>query len=127
MRAKMDLRNLVTSLILYERIVTRESLAKEVKVRVEKLIEKAKRKNLPSRRHILANVYQKNAAAKILEVLSERYQDRVGGYVRIIKKGRRKGDNAKLSIVELLSGPPKAPIADKAEVMGSKEKPKAKK
>jgi large subunit ribosomal protein L17 len=94
------LKGLARNLFLNEKILTTEAKAKEVKRVVERMIEKAKRENLASKRY-LAKFFEKNVIKKISEI-SRRYKERKGGYTRIIKVGRRKGNGAKMAIIELV-------------------------
>jgi len=97
------LKNLSSSLIIYEKVKTTETRAKTVKPIVEKIITKAKKDSLANRRYIFSFLTQKEAAKKVIEELSKRYKDRNGGYTRITKIGPRQGDAApivELSLVE---------------------------
>lgn len=95
------LKNLVASLILYEKIKTTEAKAKEAKKLAEKLINIGKDNSLNSRRKLLRYL-PSNAVAKILEVIGPKYKERKGGYTRIVKIGLRKGDGAKMVMLELV-------------------------
>ena len=99
---KHVLKNLASSLILYEKVKTTEARAKEVRPLVEKVITRAKKDSLAGRRYIFSFISQKEAAKKIIEVLAKRYKDRPGGYTRITKLGRRKGDAAKIAEISLV-------------------------
>jgi len=92
----------VTSLFKYEQIETTDAKAKELKPIAEKMVTLAKRGELSDRRQALAYIREKGVAHKLFEELKERYIDRQGGYLRIVKKGTRKGDGAPVSIVQLL-------------------------
>jgi len=96
------LRNLVTSLLEHERIKTTHAKAKEVKRLADKLITLGKRGDLHARRQALAVIKKKDVTRKVFETLAHRYRERHGGYLRVIKTGRRMGDGAPLSIVELV-------------------------
>jgi len=96
------LKGLLNELFLRERITTTEEKAKETKKFAEKLLSKAKKGDLHSRREIAKTLSSKKTVKKIVDELIKRYQDRNGGYVRIIKLGRRKSDGAKMSIIELI-------------------------
>ena len=97
------LRNLVTSLLKHGQIVTTDAKAKAVRPLTEKMITLAKRGDLHARRQALAYIQEKAIAHKLFDELKDRHLDRQGGYVRIIKKGIRKGDGAPISIVQLVS------------------------
>jgi large subunit ribosomal protein L17 len=96
------LRNLASSILLYEKVKTTEAKAKYVRPFVERLITMAKNNNLTTRRRLLKVLLQKNAVKKALEVLGQRYQERAGGYTRIIKLGARQGDGAEMAQIELV-------------------------
>lgn len=99
---KAMLRNMVTSLLDHERITTTDARAKEVRKIAEKLITLGKRGDLHARRQALSVVFDKKVVAKLFDRLAPRFQDRPGGYTRIIKVGNRLGDNAPVSIIELV-------------------------
>ncbi|MFA6429726.1 MAG: 50S ribosomal protein L17 [Patescibacteria group bacterium] len=96
------LRNLATSLILYEQVNTTLAKAKAVKPFVEKLITKGKTKSLTTRRALLKTLTVESAVNKVLEELGPRYQARLGGYTRIIKLTTRKGDGAEMAQMQLV-------------------------
>lgn len=97
-------RNMVTSLFKYEQIETTDAKAKQLRPIAEQMITLAKRGDLHARRQALAYIMDKQVTHKLFDELKDRFMDRQGGYVRIIKKGNRKGDNAPISIVQLISG-----------------------
>ena len=99
---KALLRGLATSIIIYEKIQTTEAKAKAVKPMVEKLITTAKKNDLTARRKLLSVLYHKKAVSKALEVLGPRYKERNGGYTRIVKVGKRQGDNADMVNLEFV-------------------------
>lgn len=99
---ELMLRNLASSVLIYEKVKTTEAKAKVVKPLVEKMITLAKVGDLNSRRHLLQVLLQKNAVKKSLEVLGERYKSRSGGYTRIVKLGPRQGDGAQMVQLELV-------------------------
>ena len=88
------LRNMVTSVIKHEQIVTTDAKAKTVRPIVEKMITLAKRGDLHARRQALSYMQDKAVTHQLFGDLKDRFMDRQGGYVRIIKKGNRKGDGA---------------------------------
>lgn len=96
------LRNLAASVILYEKVETTEAKAKAVKSLVEKAITSGKKPTLASRRKLLSFFYTDHPVKKIFEVLGPRYQNRAGGYTRIIKIGARKNDGAEMVLIELV-------------------------
>jgi len=107
------LRNLMTALFEHERVETTRAKAKEARQWAEQVITLAKRGDLHARRLTLAVVRSKKVVAKLFGELKERYQDRPGGYTRIIPLGVRMGDGAPLSILELVGRPEKLPKAKK--------------
>lgn len=96
------LRNMVTSLLDQERIVTTVPKAKEARRLAEQMITLGKRGDLNARRQAMAYIRSKNIVAKLFDQLSTQYADRQGGYTRIIKTGNRSGDAAPMAIIELV-------------------------
>jgi large subunit ribosomal protein L17 len=96
------LRSLVTSTILEERITTTIPKAKAAKPLVEKMITLAKRDTLHSRRQAAAFLLTPEAVQKLFEKIGPRFNQRQGGYTRIIKLGWRKGDGAETAKLELV-------------------------
>ena len=97
------IRNLATSVILYEKVKTTVARAKAVRPVVEDLISKAKSKDTREAiRQINQVVYDKNATRKLLEVLKPRYETRTGGYTRLVKLGFRDGDAAQIVQIQLV-------------------------
>ncbi len=101
------MRNLVTALLKHERIETTAPKAKELRQLADKMITLAKRNDLHARRQALAVVRSKEVVAKLFSELRERFQERAGGYTRIIPKGFRIGDAAPVAVIELLGRPEK--------------------
>jgi len=95
-------RNMVTSLFKHEQIETTDAKAKQLRPVAEKMITLAKRGDLHARRQVLAYMKDKAVTHRLFEELKDRYLDRQGGYVRIVKKGTRKGDAAPISVIQLL-------------------------
>ncbi len=100
--------NMAGSLIEHEQIKTTLPKAKELRPVVEKLITLAKRGDLHARRMAAAQLKQDAHVAKLFEVLGDRYKERQGGYVRILKAGFRYGDMAPMAIIELVDRDPSA-------------------
>ena len=94
--------NLVTDLLKYEKIITTEAKAKEMRGFAERMITLGKKGDLPARRRVLGFVYDKAIVDKIFDDLAERYADRPGGYPRVIKLGARGGDAARMAQIELV-------------------------
>jgi len=96
------LRNLVTSLIVEERIETTVTKAKAMRPHVEKMITLGKRGDVAARRLAASYLLTREAVTKLFDTISPRYGDRNGGYLRIIHSGFRRGDGGDLAFVELL-------------------------
>ena len=96
------LRNLVTSLIVEERIETTLTKAKAMRPHVEKMITLGKRGDVAARRQAASYLMTRDAVDKLFDKISPRYGDRQGGYLRIIHGGFRKGDGGDIAFVELL-------------------------
>lgn len=106
---------MVTSILKHEQIVTTDTRAKELRRVTEKMVTLAKRGDLHARRRALAYVRDRETVGKLFSELAVRYQAREGGYTRIIKTGYRAGDNAAISIVELVDRPQEKKAAKKAD------------
>src|SRR5205814_9262977 len=96
------LRNLVTSIIMEERIETTVVKAKAMRPHVEKMITLGKRGDLSARRQAGAYLMTKEAVNKLFDTVAPRFGDREGGYLRIVRAGWKKGDGADKAFVELL-------------------------
>ena len=99
---KTMLRNLVTDLLREGRISTTLERAKEPRIMAEKMITLAKRGDLHARRQVLAYVYDEDVVTKLFEEIAPKYEDRNGGYTRIMKLGPRRGDCAEVVFLELV-------------------------
>jgi large subunit ribosomal protein L17 len=95
-------RNMVTSLFKYERIRTTNTKAKELRRLAEHLITLAKRGDLHARRQALAVVRERGVLDKLFAEANEKFGHSAGGYTRIVKLGRRPGDAAPMSLIELI-------------------------
>ena len=96
------LANLTASLIEHEEIVTTQAKAKVLRPYAEKVITKARRGDLHARRTILKRIEDPSVVTKLFDDVAPRYEDRPGGYLRIIKLGPRRGDGAEMAKVELV-------------------------
>ncbi len=94
-------RSLLRSLFLNGKIKTTEAKAKEIRPLAEKMITKAKKSDLNSRRY-LKKYFSKDLVSKIIKEIAPKYKDRKGGYTRILKLGPRKSDGAKMAFIELV-------------------------
>jgi len=96
------LRNLVTSIVLEDRVETTVAKAKAARPHVEKLITLGKRGDLHARRQALAYLQTREAVTRLFDTVAPRYGDRQGGYLRIIRSGFQRGDGAEKAFIELL-------------------------
>lgn len=102
------LRNLASDLIIHERVETTLPKAKELRSTVEKMITLGKRGNIHARRQAAAFLYNQqaneneNVVQKLFDDVAKRYEERQGGYTRILKLGTRQGDGAEMAIIELV-------------------------
>ncbi len=95
-------RNMVTSLFEHERIVTTTEKAKELRPIAEKMITLGKRGDLHARRQALSFIRSKDIVDKLFSEIKDKFEDRKGGYTRILKTGIRRGDAASMAIIELV-------------------------
>jgi len=105
---EMMMRNLVTSLLLYEKIITTAAKAKELRSLAEKMVTLAKREDLSARRQAAEVVNDDKALKKLFDTLGARYRERNGGYTRITKLDYRMGDGAPLAAIEFIGMEPPA-------------------
>ncbi len=96
------LRNLVTSVIEHERVITTVPKAKATKPLVERMITLAKKDTLAARRQAAAYLQTPAAVKKLFDTLGSRFGQRAGGYARIVRLGPRKGDGAEQAMLELV-------------------------
>jgi len=94
--------NMAASLIRHEQIVTTLPKAKELAPIMDKLVTLAKKGDLASRRRAVSKIRDEAMAKKLFETLGPRYEDRHGGYTRVLKAGFRHGDNAPMAVIELV-------------------------
>ena len=99
---RLMLSNLATQLFEHGRITTTEAKAKRLRPYAEHLITFAKRGDLHARRQVLKRVRDKSVVHVLFEEIGPRYENRPGGYTRIVKLGPRKGDNAPMALIELV-------------------------
>src|SRR6476660_9399504 len=100
---KLIVANLATSLFEHGRITTTEAKARVLRPVAEKLITKAKKGDLHNRRQVLATIRDKGVVHSLFEEIAPRFAERPGGYTRITKIGPRKGDNAPMAVIELVT------------------------
>ncbi|MBQ0820386.1 50S ribosomal protein L17 [Microvirga terrae] len=94
--------NMAAALIKHEQIVTTLPKAKDLRPVVEKLITLGKRGDMHARRLAMSKLRDETMVKKLFDVLGKRYQDRNGGYTRVLKAGFRYGDNAPLAVIEFV-------------------------
>jgi large subunit ribosomal protein L17 len=124
-------RNMVTSFLNHEKITTTDAKAKELRPIAEKMITFGKKGDLHSMRLAASYIRDKKVVTKLFSAIAPRYKERNGGYTRIIKIGIRPGDNAPLSLIELVeeeiaTKPAKKPAKKSAATAAAKTRaPKA--
>jgi large subunit ribosomal protein L17 len=109
---RIILANLATALFEHGRITTTVTKAKRVRPLAERLISKAKRGDLHSRRQVMTVVKDKSVVHTLFTEIGPRFGNRPGGYTRIVKLGPRKGDNAPMALIELVEALPEQVIAE---------------
>ena len=104
--------NMAVSLLTHEQIVTTLPKAKEMRAIADKLITLGKRGDLHARRQAVSQLQDVKTVKKLFDVLAPRYEDRQGGYTRVLKAGFRFGDNAPMAVIELVDRNPEAKGAE---------------
>jgi len=99
---KALLRSLTTELIRHGRITTTKTRAKALRMEAERMITLAKDGSLAARRRAMGYIYDKQLVHALFEGAKERYGDRDGGYTRIVRTVRRRGDSSEMAIIELV-------------------------
>lgn len=99
---ELMLRNLASSVLIYEKVQTTKAKAKAAQLLVEKAVTLAKKGGLSEHKELIAMLPQRNAVKKSIEVLGDRFKERTGGYTRIVKIGPRQGDGAEMVQIELV-------------------------
>jgi large subunit ribosomal protein L17 len=115
---KAMFKNLAQALIKHEQITTTLPKAKDLRPIVEKLISLGKRGDLHARRQAFAELRDETITKKLFEVLAKRYENRQGGYARILKAGFRYGDAAPMAVIELVDRDPEAKGLDSGPISG---------
>lgn len=113
---RLIIANLATALFEHGRITTTEAKARVLRPHAEKLITKAKKGDLHNRREVLKTIRDKSVVHHLFTEIAPTFAERPGGYTRITKIGPRKGDNAPMAVIELVTEAyaPKAPSSKKA-------------
>ena len=122
---KALLKNMLNSLIKYEQIKTTLPKAKFLKPQADKIITLGKKETLQTTKMLVTQLQDIKSANKVKKTLSKRYENRKGGYTRIIKAGFRYGDNAPMAIIEFVDRDVEAKRIDKPKKDTTKESPKA--
>ena len=114
---RLILSNLATALFEHGRITTTEAKARLLRPHAEKLITKAKKGDLHNRREVLKTIRDKSVVHTLFTEIAPTFAERPGGYTRITKIGPRKGDNAPMAVIELVTEAysPKAPSTKKVK------------
>ncbi len=115
------IRNMATSLVLYEYLETTEAKAKEAKSYLDKLLARSKSDDLNTRRQLAAVLFDKNAVKKVMDELIPRYTDRKSGFIKSFHLTNRLGDNAPMMRLELVD---KKVFVDKPAVTKEESKEK---
>jgi large subunit ribosomal protein L17 len=113
-------RNLVTSLVLYEKVRTTHAKAKLALPVAERLLTRARTGTLAARRSALAQLFDTNAVQKLFEDFPERWGTRTSGFVRLTRLAPRAGDNASMAELELLVTPLEQVVAEKPKAAAAK-------
>ena len=122
---KALLKNMLNSLVKYEQIKTTLPKAKFLKPQADKLITLGKKDTLQTTKMLVSQLQDIKSANKVKKTLSKRYENRKGGYTRIIKAGFRYGDNAPMAIIEFVDRDVEAKRVDKPKKDTTKETQKA--
>ena len=118
---KALIKNMLNSLIKYEQITTTLPKAKVLKPQAEKIITLGKKNTLSNTKTLISKLQDINSTNKVKKTLSKRYENRKGGYTRIIKAGFRYGDNAPMAVIEFVDRDVDAKKVDKKKKTSSKE------
>jgi len=118
---KALIKNMLNSLIKYEQITTTLPKAKVLKPQADKIITLGKKNTLQNTRTLISKLQDEKSANKVKENLSKRYNDRKGGYTRIIKSGFRYGDNAPMAVIEFVDRDVEAKKIDRKKKETKKE------
>ena len=122
---KALLKNMLNSLIKYEQIKTTLPKAKFLKPQADKIITLGKKETLQTTKMLVTKLQDIKSANKVKKTLSKRYENRKGGYTRIIKAGFRYGDNAPMAVIEFVDRDVEAKRVDRKKKNPTKDAPKA--
>ena len=118
---KALIKNMLNSLIKYEQITTTLPKAKVLKPQADKIITLGKKDTLTNTKSLISKLQDKKSANKVKKTLSKRYENRKGGYTRIIKAGFRYGDNAPMAVIEFVDRDIEAKKVDRKKKEPSKD------
>jgi large subunit ribosomal protein L17 len=124
---KALLKNMLNSLIKYEQITTTLPKAKFLKPQADKIITLGKKESLQTTKMLMTKLQDITSTNKVKKTLSKRYENRHGGYTRIVKAGFRYGDNAPMAVIEFVDRDVEAKRVDKKKKEPNKEKNEEKK
>jgi len=124
---KALLMNMLNSLIKYEQITTTLPKAKFLKPQADKIITLGKKNNLQNTRLLISKLQDSKSTNKVKKTLSKRYENRKGGYTRIIKAGFRYGDQAPMAVIEFIERDVEAKRIDKKKKDTTKDQKEEKK
>ena len=121
---KALIKNMLNSLIKYEQITTTLPKAKVLKPQADKIITLGKKDTLSNTKTLISKLQDIKSTNKVKKTLSKRYENRKGGYTRIIKAGFRYGDNAPMAVIEFVDRDVKAKRVDKKKKDSAKDQKK---
>ena len=121
---KALIKNMLNSLIKYEQITTTLPKAKVLKPQADKIITLGKKDTLFNTKTLISKLQDIKSTNKVKKTLSKRYENRKGGYTRIIKAGFRYGDNAPMAVIEFVDRDVEAKRVDKKKKNTTKDAPK---
>ncbi len=121
---KALIKNMLNSLIKYEQITTTLPKAKVLKPQADKIITLGKKDTLSNTKTLISKLQDIKSTNKVKKTLSKRYENRKGGYTRIIKAGYRYGDNAPMVVIEFVDRDIEAKRVDKKKKNSTKDTPK---
>ena len=121
---KALIKNMLNSLIKYEQITTTLPKAKVLKPQADKIITLGKKDTLSNTKTLISKLQDIKSTNKVKKTLSKRYENRKGGYTRIIKAGFRYGDNAPMAVIEFVDRDIEAKRVDKKKKVSTKDQKK---
>ncbi|MDC3070483.1 50S ribosomal protein L17 [Candidatus Pelagibacter sp.] len=121
---KALIKNMLNSLIKYEQITTTLPKAKVLKPQADKIITLGKKDTLSNTKTLISKLQDIKSTNKVKKTLSKRYENRKGGYTRIIKAGFRYGDNAPMAVIEFVDRDLEAKRVDRKKKSPTKDTPK---